>query len=46
MIMDFDKVVVMDKGAIVEVGQPAELAGETGTRFGDLVRAGAKEKAV
>ncbi|KAF2804997.1 uncharacterized protein BDZ99DRAFT_397241 [Mytilinidion resinicola] len=44
MIMDFDTVVVMDSGAVVEVGNPAVLAGEAGTRFGDLVRAGAKEK--
>lgn len=43
MIMDFDKVIVMDSGEIVEVGRPAVLAGEAGTRFGDLVRAGAKK---
>ncbi|RYP73609.1 hypothetical protein DL771_003497 [Monosporascus sp. 5C6A] len=42
MIMDFDRVVVMDKGEIVEVGNPMVLAGEEGTRFGELVRAGAK----
>lgn len=42
MIMDFDRVVVMDTGEIVEVGNPIMLAGEAGTRFGDLVRAGAK----
>ncbi|PYH94822.1 putative ABC multidrug transporter [Aspergillus ellipticus CBS 707.79] len=42
MIMDFDRVVVMDTGEIVEVGNPALLAKETGSRFGDLVRAGAK----
>ncbi|CAI7583074.1 unnamed protein product [Penicillium crustosum] len=42
MIMDFDRVVVMDKGEIVEVGNPVVLAGQTETRFGDLVRAGAK----
>lgn len=42
MIMDFDRVVVMDTGAIVEVGNPAALAQEAGTRFGDLVRAGNK----
>lgn len=42
MIMDFDRVVVMEKGEIVEVGNPMLLAGEDGTRFGDLVRAGAK----
>lgn len=41
MIMDFDRVVVMDTGEIVEVGNPVVLAGEAGTRFGDLVRAGA-----
>ncbi|KAK4463066.1 P-loop containing nucleoside triphosphate hydrolase protein [Cladorrhinum samala] len=39
MIMDFDRVVVMDKGDIVEVGNPSVLAGESGTRFGELVRA-------
>lgn len=42
MIMDFDKVVVMDTGEIVEVGNPKVSAGEKGTRFGELVRAGAK----
>ncbi|KGO73238.1 ABC transporter, integral membrane type 1 [Penicillium italicum] len=42
MIMDFDRVVVMDTGEIVEVGNPALLAGQPETRFGDLVRAGAK----
>ncbi|CRL21608.1 Cyclic peptide transporter [Penicillium camemberti] len=42
MIMDFDRVVVMDKGEIVEVGNPVVLAGQAETRFGDLVRAGAK----
>lgn len=40
MIMGFDRVVVMDTGAIVEVGKPAVLAKEAGSRFGDLVRAG------
>lgn len=42
MIMDFDRVVVMDTGEVVEVGNPMELAEKVGTRFGDLVRAGAK----
>ncbi|KAH8655419.1 P-loop containing nucleoside triphosphate hydrolase protein [Xylariales sp. PMI_506] len=42
MIMDFDTVVVMDKGEIVEVGNPAALAGDVGSRFENLVRAGAK----
>jgi ABC-type multidrug transport system fused ATPase/permease subunit len=44
MIMDFDRVVVMDTGRIVEVGRPAVLAGEAGSRFGDLVRAAAGRK--
>ncbi|KAK4233348.1 putative ABC multidrug transporter [Achaetomium macrosporum] len=39
MIMDFDRVVVMDRGEIVEVGNPMALAARAGTRFGDLVRA-------
>ncbi|KAF9240331.1 hypothetical protein DTO006G1_8233 [Penicillium roqueforti] len=42
MVMDFDRVVVMDTGAIVEVGKPAVLVQQAGTRFGDLVRAGNK----
>ena len=45
MIMSFDRVIVMDSGEIVEVGNPAVLAGKVGTRFGDLVRAGATVKA-
>ena len=45
MIMSFDKVIVMDSGEIVEVGNPAVLAGKVGTRFGDLVRPGATVKA-
>jgi len=42
MIMDFDRVVVMDEGRIVEVGNPMALAGEVGSRFGELVKAGGK----
>ena len=42
MIMDFDRVIVMDIGEVVEVGNPMALAKEEGSRFGDLVRAGAK----
>ncbi len=42
MIMDFDKVVVMDKGEIVEVGNPVALAQEEQSRFGDLVKASNK----
>lgn len=40
MIMDFGRVVVMDAGAVVEIGVPRELAGQEGSRFGELVRAG------
>ncbi|KAJ6005636.1 hypothetical protein N7451_003580 [Penicillium sp. IBT 35674x] len=42
MIMDFDRVVVMDMGEIVEVGNPAVLKGTPGSRFADLVRAGGR----
>lgn len=42
MIMDFDTVVVMDTGKIVEVGNPMVLAGNEQTKFGELVKAGAK----
>ncbi|KAM0814101.1 hypothetical protein AB5N19_14103 [Seiridium cardinale] len=42
MIMDFDRVVVMDTGEVVEIGNPMALAGKAETRFGDLVRAGVK----
>ncbi|KAM7196129.1 P-loop containing nucleoside triphosphate hydrolase protein [Naviculisporaceae sp. PSN 640] len=48
MIMDFDRVVVMDKGVIVEVGNPLQLVAEggkngsgeaRGSRFAELVAA-------
>lgn len=42
MIMDFDRVVVMDMGEIVEIGNPEVLKGFPGSHFGELVRAGAK----
>jgi ABC-type multidrug transport system fused ATPase/permease subunit len=42
MVMDFDRVVVMDLGRVVEVGNPRMLAAEEGTRFWGLVRAGGK----
>ncbi|KAJ5709843.1 hypothetical protein N7493_009435 [Penicillium malachiteum] len=42
MIMDFDRVVVMDTGEIVEVGKPPVLAQEAGSRFRGLIRAGNK----
>ncbi|KAH8202021.1 hypothetical protein TruAng_003776 [Truncatella angustata] len=40
MVIDFDRVVVMDKGEIVEVGSPRVLSGDISTRFGELWRAG------
>ena len=40
MIMDFDRVVVMDQGSVVEIGVPRVLAEKAGSRFGELVRAG------
>jgi ABC-type multidrug transport system fused ATPase/permease subunit len=39
MIMDYDRVIVMDAGEVVEIGEPSELAGVAGSRFGGLVRA-------
>lgn len=39
MAMDYDRVVVMDKGRIVEVGNPKTLAKQAGTKFGGLVKA-------
>ncbi|KAJ5783587.1 ABC multidrug transporter [Penicillium psychrosexuale] len=41
MIMDFDRVVVIDTGKIVEIGNPEVLRGLAGSRFGELVNAGA-----
>jgi ABC-type multidrug transport system fused ATPase/permease subunit len=41
MIMDFERVVVMDQGRIVEIGVPRILTEQAGSRFGELVRAGA-----
>ncbi|PVI01957.1 putative ABC multidrug transporter [Periconia macrospinosa] len=43
MIMDFDRVIVMDAGEIVEIGRPVDLVGVVGSKFGDLVRAARKE---
>lgn len=40
MVMDFDRVVAMDTGAVVEVGPPRVLAADGETRFGELWRAG------
>jgi len=37
MVVDFfDRVVVMDKGSVVEEGKPSELIGVAGSRFGEL----------
>lgn len=41
MIMNFDRVVVMDTGEIVETGNPVVLAAKTVSRFGNLVRTAA-----
>ncbi|EAT92252.2 hypothetical protein SNOG_00757 [Parastagonospora nodorum SN15] len=43
MVMDFDRVLVMDTGEIVETGNPIELAEAVESRFGDLVRAMRKQ---
>jgi ABC-type multidrug transport system fused ATPase/permease subunit len=40
MIMDFDRVVVMEEGKIMEVGNPAVLRRQETSRFGDLLKAG------
>ncbi|KAK8045365.1 ABC multidrug transporter [Apiospora rasikravindrae] len=42
MVMDFDRVVVMSNGEIVEVGSPRVLAEDESTRFGELCRAGGR----
>lgn len=42
MVMDYDRVVVMEKGEIVEVGNPGQLVKEAGTRFGELWSLGGK----
>jgi ABC-type multidrug transport system fused ATPase/permease subunit len=42
MIMDFNKIVVMDMVEIVELGNPMVLVEEEGSRFGELVNARVK----
>ncbi|KAI1777454.1 ABC multidrug transporter [Hypoxylon cercidicola] len=42
MVIDYDRVVVMEKGEVVEVGNPAQLVREAGTRFGELWSLGGK----
>lgn len=37
--MDYDTVIVMDNGRIVEQGVPTELAEQRGSLFGALLRA-------
>ncbi|KAF2149258.1 P-loop containing nucleoside triphosphate hydrolase protein [Myriangium duriaei CBS 260.36] len=39
-VMDFDTVVVMDEGRVVEVGAPRELVGKEGGWFAGLVKGG------
>jgi ABC-type multidrug transport system fused ATPase/permease subunit len=46
MIMDFDRVIVMDTGDIVEMGNPVELVAQDASRFGDLVKAGNRKRTV
>lgn len=36
MVMDFDRVLVMEKGAVVETGKPRVLVEENGSRFKEL----------
>lgn len=43
VVMDFDTVVVMDKGELVETGRPMELLGREGSWFRDLWLAGNNE---
>ncbi|EPE26567.1 ABC transporter transmembrane region [Glarea lozoyensis ATCC 20868] len=40
MVMGFDRVVVMERGSIVEVGKPLELKGVVGGKFAGLVGRG------
>ncbi|KAK3325989.1 P-loop containing nucleoside triphosphate hydrolase protein [Apodospora peruviana] len=44
MVMGFDRVMVMDKGEIVEMGQPKVLAETEGSRFRDLWMVGDKTR--
>lgn len=45
MVMDFDRVLVMDQGSVVEDGSPKALIEGTGGRFKQLWMAGKTEKA-
>lgn len=39
MVIDFDRVVILDEGRIVEIGNPAILGREESSQFGKLVKA-------
>ncbi len=43
MVMDFDQVLVMDAGTVVESGAPKELVEIEGSRFRDLWLVGNRE---
>jgi ABC-type multidrug transport system fused ATPase/permease subunit len=43
MVMDFDRVIVMDTGSVVESGKPTELVEVEGSRFRDLWMVGRRE---
>lgn len=43
-IMDFDRVVVLDHGKLVEVGNPRELLAKEGSSFGSLYKSQQEEK--
>ncbi|KAK4669961.1 uncharacterized protein QC763_207550 [Podospora pseudopauciseta] len=44
MVMNFDRVVVMDEGRIVEDGKPRELVDQEGSRFRDLWMVGRRKR--
>ena len=43
MVMDFDKVFVMDEGRLVEEGKPMQLVDEVDSRFRELWMVGKHE---
>ncbi|KAK4174396.1 putative multidrug resistance-associated protein [Triangularia setosa] len=44
MVMNFDRVVVMDEGKIIEDGAPTELVEQEGSRFRDLYMVGKRKR--
>jgi ATP-binding cassette subfamily C (CFTR/MRP) protein 1 len=44
MVMDFDTVVLMDNGSVVEVGRPRTLVQRDGSRFKELWLVGKKKE--